>query len=349
MAMEVEDGGGGAIEAGDGGGDKVGDGGGADPVRGSGGGADPICGDGGGADQLRGNGGGSNAARGDGGGADPVRGGAGGSDAARGDGGGADPVRGGAGGSDAARGDGGGADPVRGGAGGSDAACGVCGGADPVRSGGSGSVAARGDGGVADPVCSGGDGVDAACGDSGGARAVSHVVASSCFQLCRCFMVQAISFSAISIISAGQKLICSHSSASSLKVGCSSDSSILLFPNRRNHVGFVIRVELGPPDEPRGDPLLSPVTHTPKSTAQHQTSVLCRFRGGSRWGLTVCQADCTSFEAQGSSRRGFAADPCRLAPFSDVRLFQEGCFRSSVNPPFLRMALLLGYVMGFIP
>jgi hypothetical protein len=329
MAMEVEDGGGGAIEAGDGGGDKVGDGGGADPVRGSGGGADPICGDGGGADQLRGTGGGSNAARGDGGGADPVRGGAGGSDAARGDGGGADPVRGGAGGSDAA--------------------CGVCGGADPVRSGGSGSVAARGDGGVADPVCSGGDGVDAACGDSGGARAVSHVVASSCFQLCRCFMVQAISFSAISIISAGQKLICSHSSASSLKVGCSSDSSILLFPNRRNHVGFVIRVELGPPDEPRGDPLLSPVTHTPKSTAQHQTSVLCRFRGGSRWGLTVCQADCTSFEAQGSSRRGFAADPCRLAPFSDVRLFQEGCFRSSVNPPFLRMALLLGYVMGFIP
>jgi hypothetical protein len=142
-------------------------------------------------------------------------------------------------------------------------------------------------------------------------------------------------------------------------------SHILLFPNRRNHVGFVIRVELGPPeqfrliglmlellrfiDEPRGDPLLSPVTHTPKSTAQHQTSVLCRFRGGSRWGLTVCQADCTSFEAQGSSRRGFAADPCRLAPFSDVRLFQEGCFRSSVNPPFLRMALLLGYVMGFIP
>uniref|UniRef100_A0A0D9ZFR6 DUF3778 domain-containing protein n=1 Tax=Oryza glumipatula TaxID=40148 RepID=A0A0D9ZFR6_9ORYZ len=177
----------------------------------------------------------------------------------------------------------------------------------------------------------------------------------------------AISFSAISIISAGQKLICSHSSASSWKVGCSSDSPILLFPNRRNHVhvGFVIRVELGLPeqfrliglmlellrfnDESRGDPLLSPVTHTPKSTAQQQTSVLCRFRGGSRWGLTVCQADCTSFEAQGSSRRGFAADPCRLAPFSDVRLFQEGCFRSSVNPPFLRMALLLGYVMGFIP
>ncbi|BAH92575.1 Os04g0297800 [Oryza sativa Japonica Group] len=93
------------------------------------------------------------------------------------------------------------------------------------------------------------------------------------------------------------KLICSHSSAPSLKVGCSSDSPFLLFPNRRNHAGFVIRVELEPSaqfqltglmlellrfnDEPRGDPSLSPVMHTPKSTAQQQTSVLCRFRGGS--------------------------------------------------------------------
>uniref|UniRef100_A0A0E0MV90 DUF3778 domain-containing protein n=2 Tax=Oryza TaxID=4527 RepID=A0A0E0MV90_ORYRU len=106
-------------------------------------------------------------------------------------------------------------------------------------------------------------------------------------------------------------------------------------------------------DEPRGDPSLSPVTHTPKSIAQQQTSVLCRFRGGSRWGLTVCQTECTSFEAQDSSRRGFAADPCRLATFSVVRLFQEDCFRSSVNPPFSEVALLLsvfilGYVMGFI-
>ncbi|BAS71747.1 Os01g0304500, partial [Oryza sativa Japonica Group] len=183
------------------------------------------------------------------------------------------------------------------------------------------------------------------------------------------FMVQAISSSTISIISARQKLICSHSSAPSLKVGCSSDSPFLLFPTRRNHTVFVIRVELGPPaqfrltglmlellrfnDEPRGDPSLSPVTHTPKSIAQQQTSVLCRFRGGSRWGLTVCQTECTSFEAQDSSRRGFAADPCRLATFSVVRLFQEDCFRSSVNPPFSEVALLLsvfilGYVMGFI-
>jgi hypothetical protein len=155
-----------------------------------------------------------------------------------------------------------------------------------------------------------------------------------------------------------------------LKVGCSSDSPFLLFPNRRNHTGFVIRVELGPPaqfrltgsmlellrfnDEPHGDPSLSPVTHTPKSTAQHQTSVLCRFRRCSRWGLTVCQAECTSFEAQDSSRRGFATDPCWLAPFSAVRLFQEDCFCSSVNPPFSGVALLLsifilGYVTGFIP
>uniref|UniRef100_I1PMA9 DUF3778 domain-containing protein n=1 Tax=Oryza glaberrima TaxID=4538 RepID=I1PMA9_ORYGL len=107
-------------------------------------------------------------------------------------------------------------------------------------------------------------------------------------------------------------------------------------------------------DEPLGDLSLSPVTHTPKSTAKQQTSVLCRFRGGSQWGLTVCQAECTSFEAKGSSRHGFAADPCRLAPFSVVRLFQEDCFRSSVNLPFSGVALLisvfiLGYVMGFIP
>uniref|UniRef100_A0A0E0PQS4 DUF3778 domain-containing protein n=1 Tax=Oryza rufipogon TaxID=4529 RepID=A0A0E0PQS4_ORYRU len=131
------------------------------------------------------------------------------------------------------------------------------------------------------------------------------------------FMVKAISSSTISIVSARQKLICSHSGAPSLKVGCSSDSPFLLFPNRRNHAGFVIRVELGPPtqfrltgsmlellrfnDEPRGDPSLSLTTHTPKSTAQQQTSVLCRFRGGGRWGLTVCQAECTSFETQGSN------------------------------------------------
>uniref|UniRef100_A0A0E0RB32 DUF3778 domain-containing protein n=1 Tax=Oryza rufipogon TaxID=4529 RepID=A0A0E0RB32_ORYRU len=255
--------------------------------------------------------------------------------------------------------------PVCSGHGDSDATRSDGGSADPVCSSGSGSDAARGDGSVADPVRNGGDGADAVCGDSGDARAVSRVVASSCFQLRRCFMVQAISFSTISIISARHKLICSHSSALSLKVGCPSDSPILLFPNRRNHVGFIIRVELGPPeqfrltgsmlellrfnDEPRGDPLLSPVTHTPKSTAPQQTSVLCRFRGDSQWGLMVCQADCTSFETQDSSRRGFAADPCRLAPFSTVRLFQEGCFRSSVNPPFLGIALLLGYVMGFIP
>uniref|UniRef100_A0A0E0AK39 DUF3778 domain-containing protein n=1 Tax=Oryza glumipatula TaxID=40148 RepID=A0A0E0AK39_9ORYZ len=68
----------------------------------------------------------------------------------------------------------------------------------------------------------------------------------------------------------------------------------------RNHAEFVIRVELGPHarfrsigflleflrfnDELRGEPLLSPVKLTPISTAQHHTSVLCRFRGGSRDG-----------------------------------------------------------------
>lgn len=66
----------------------------------------------------------------------------------------------------------------------------------------------------------------------------------------------------------------------------------------RKHAEFVIRVELGPlvrfqstgllleflrfNDELRGDPLLSPVKLTPISTAQHHTSVLCRFCGGNR-------------------------------------------------------------------
>uniref|UniRef100_A0A0E0Q5G1 DUF3778 domain-containing protein n=1 Tax=Oryza rufipogon TaxID=4529 RepID=A0A0E0Q5G1_ORYRU len=61
----------------------------------------------------------------------------------------------------------------------------------------------------------------------------------------------------------------------------------------------------------RGTNLLSPVTSTPRSTAQHQTFDLCRFRGDSCRSLPVCQAVSMSMETQGFSRRGFAAELCR--------------------------------------
>jgi hypothetical protein len=114
-------------------------------------------------------------------------------------------------------------------------------------------------------------------------------------------------------------------------------------------------------DESRGDALLSPVTLTPKSTAQQPTSILCRSRRGNRRGLTVCQAVCTSTEARCGfkmswlcSRHGSTAAPCRLAPFSVVRFHLEGCFRSSVNPLSSGLSLLLSTsifccVLGFIP
>ncbi len=122
-----------------------------------------------------------------------------------GDGGGADQFRGCGDDVVAARRDGGGADPVRGGSGGADQ---VCGGGDDVvaaRRDGGGADAARGDGGGTDPVLSGGCGADAARDNGGGARAVSCVIASSCsspFLVASSFMVQAISSSTISIISA---------------------------------------------------------------------------------------------------------------------------------------------------
>uniref|UniRef100_A0A0D3GKV8 ZF-HD dimerization-type domain-containing protein n=1 Tax=Oryza barthii TaxID=65489 RepID=A0A0D3GKV8_9ORYZ len=131
-----------------------------------------------------------------------------------------------------------------------------------------------------------------------------------------------------------------------------------------------IRVELGPPvrlwliglllellifnDKLRGNLVLGQVKLTPKSTAQQLTSVLCRFRGGNRRGLSVCQAECTPNEAQENSRRGSAAAPCRHAPFSVAWLHQEDCFFSSVIPPFKRMAscfqlVSFGNVLWFIP
>uniref|UniRef100_A0A0E0EYZ8 DUF3778 domain-containing protein n=1 Tax=Oryza meridionalis TaxID=40149 RepID=A0A0E0EYZ8_9ORYZ len=126
-------------------------------------------------------------------------------------------------------------------------------------------------------------------------------------------------FLAIFVLTARQKSTGSLSNAPMLKVGWSMIWFSLLFPSRRNRTWFVIQVELGPPaqfrltglmleflrfnDESRGDSLPSPVTHIPKSTAQQPTSVFCRSRGGSRWGLTVCQAECTSNEAQATHAR----------------------------------------------
>lgn len=161
------------------------------------------------------------------------------------------------------------------------------------------------------------------------------------------FNLQAASSFIILVVSARQKISYNLSNAPLLKVYCSSNLPSCLFPNRRNHAGFVIRVELKPPMQPwltglllkllrfndklRGNPLLSPVMLTPKSTAQQQTS-LCRFHGGSRWGLMACQVECTSNEAQGSSRRGSAASPCRSAPLFTIWFYQDGCFYSLVNP-----------------
>uniref|UniRef100_A0A0E0KJK4 DUF3778 domain-containing protein n=1 Tax=Oryza punctata TaxID=4537 RepID=A0A0E0KJK4_ORYPU len=68
---------------------------------------------------------------------------------------------------------------------------------------------------------------------------------------------------------------------------------------------FVVRFEiklLKFNDELRGQPLLSLVMPTTKSTAQQQTFALCRYRGGNQRGLPVCLAVCTSKEAQDYSR-----------------------------------------------
>jgi hypothetical protein len=94
------------------------------------------------------------------------------------------------------------------------------------------------------------------------------------------FKLQATSSSTVFVLSARHKLLCSHSNTSMLKVDWSLNLPSHLFPNRRNHAGFVIRVELEPPmqprlaglmlellrfnDELRGNPLLSPVMLTTK-------------------------------------------------------------------------------------
>uniref|UniRef100_A0A0E0ETJ0 DUF3778 domain-containing protein n=1 Tax=Oryza meridionalis TaxID=40149 RepID=A0A0E0ETJ0_9ORYZ len=78
------------------------------------------------------------------------------------------------------------------------------------------------------------------------------------------------------------------------------------------HAGSTVRVEqfllLRFNGGLRGISLLSPVMPTPKSTAQQLTSDLCCFRGGSCRSFSVCQAGRMLMEAQGSSRRGSAAE-----------------------------------------
>nr|BAC82942.1 hypothetical protein [Oryza sativa Japonica Group] len=116
---------------------------------------------------------------------------------------------------------------------------------------------------------------------------------------CRLLM-QTSSSPANFVVSARQEDLCSHYNARMMKVDWSLVQSSLLCLISRNHAEFVIRVELGPHarfrstgflleflrfnDELRGDPLLCPVKLTPISTAQHHTSVLCCFCGGSRDG-----------------------------------------------------------------
>uniref|UniRef100_A0A0E0DUE4 DUF3778 domain-containing protein n=1 Tax=Oryza meridionalis TaxID=40149 RepID=A0A0E0DUE4_9ORYZ len=245
--MEVGDDGGDAIANSDGGGDEVaahdcdGD---ADTTRGDGGGADPVRGGSGGADQVRGGGDDVVAARRDGGGAV----------AARGDGGGADPVLSGGCGTEAARGDGGGARAI------SCVVASSC--SSPFL------VAMLWIGLFSSSwptltpplvalqkVTPAGEVLMAAAQASAGILAKPSdddllsveafgIFVDGCLHWpgSTSFVVKAISSSTISIISARQKLICSHSGAPSLKVGCSSDSPFLLFPNRRNHAGFVIRL-----------------------------------------------------------------------------------------------------------
>ncbi|EAZ25730.1 hypothetical protein OsJ_09565 [Oryza sativa Japonica Group] len=305
--MEVEDGGGGAIEAGDGGGDKVGDGGGADPVRGGGGGADPVCGRRrwrGPAPRQR------RRAR-----TRPV------GQAAP------DPSAGSAGGSDAAHG---GRQLAR-----IQSAAAPAARTLPVATAVARILSAAAQAARTLPVASAAARIQSAAAAAARSRPV--VTAASPIQSVAAAMVRtwpAATVAArglsptsllpvVSLFHGAGHLFLSHLHHLS-RTEADLQPFKCFFLEEETMLGFVIRVELGPPDEPRGDPWLIPVTHTPKSTAQHQTSVLCRFRGGSRWGLTVCQADCTSFEAQGSSRRGFAADPCRLAPFSVLML---GYFR----------------------
>ncbi|EAY74419.1 hypothetical protein OsI_02308 [Oryza sativa Indica Group] len=101
-------------------------------------------------------------------------------------------------------------------------------------------------------------------------------------------------------------------------------------------------------DELRGNLLRSPVMLTPKSTASQQTSHMCRFRGGNRRGFPVCQAECTSIEALGCSRRGIAVVPCRFAPLllSFIRKFASFFQLTSLVKDGPTLMFILGDVSG---
>lgn len=150
------------------------------------------------------------------------------------------------------------------------------------------------------------------------------------------------------------KSLFSHSNSFMLKVGWSLDLASLLFLISRNHAEFVIRVELRPHARLRliglmlelfrfNDNLhillLSPVKLTSKFTAQHQTSVLCRFHGDSRWGLTAYQVECTSNESLGSSCHGIAVAPRRSAPFLLLSFIGKSTPLVQLNSHFNRVAL----------
>lgn len=155
-----------------------------------------------------------------------------------------------------------------------------------------------------------------------------------------------------------QKLHHNHLFNFVILASCSLESNFLLFENSSIHAGSTVRVEqfllLRFNSGLRGTTLLSPVMHTPKSTAQYQTSDLCRYRGGRRRSLSVCQTVCTPMEAQGFSRRGSAAKLRRSGPlllFSRIWKFVSLDWLVSIS---LKMVFLLPLypsvdVLGCIP
>ncbi|BAS89709.1 Os04g0478000 [Oryza sativa Japonica Group] len=282
---------------------EVGDGGGfdADAARDGDGDAESIRDDGSDADLACGGGGGS----------DATCGGDRGSDAVCGGGGDSVSVSCGGGLTDAARGGGGHADAARGGGGHAVAALGGDGSADVAPGGESCADAPRGGDGCAVAVRDGVGGADVSC--NGGVDATRMISFSSTF----------------SIELPRQHVLRHHLWIKSL-VGWIWGNSSSLSLGSNNHAGFIVRVEprldlqlwfaglqsklVRFNDEPRGNLLWSPVMFTPKSTASHQTSHMCRFRGGSRRGLPVRQAEYISIEALGCNCRGPATVPYRFAP-----------------------------------
>uniref|UniRef100_A0A0D3HCB1 DUF3778 domain-containing protein n=1 Tax=Oryza barthii TaxID=65489 RepID=A0A0D3HCB1_9ORYZ len=309
---------------------EVGDGGGFD--------VDAACDGDGDAESTRDDGSGADLIRGGGGGSDATCGSYSGSDAVCGGNGDSDMVSCGGGLTDAARGRGRRADATRGGGGRADAARG--GGRVDVARGGDGrAVAACSGDGCADAGRDGVGGVDVSC--NGGVDAARMISSSSTF----------------SIELPRQQVFRHHLQIESL-VGWIWGNSSSLSHGSNNHAGFIVRVEprldLQPwfaglqsellrfNDELRGNLLRSPVMLTPKSTASHQTSHMCRSRGDSRRGLPIRQAEYTSIEALGCNRSGIAAVPCRLAPSLLLSFIRKFASFFQLTSLLLKMVQLLG-------